>query len=191
MPHGCLRWGWVNVEDDLRSWGRPLQVSAHPNPQLVDVSVLSIIGGDGQRVRDGQELGEASKRVRSLPGTKQATHLAGLLACNLQLQPFGKLPGTQCPALLLLLNRGAGEGILRNPSTLLLPFPRGFFSFFFPHTFTLSRSPSSPGNWTRLLVLPKQSTSPSSPGCDPSALRGTAHGQAEEPGRELAQGTRC
>lgn len=78
MPHGCLRWGWVNVEDDLRSWGRPLQVSAHPNPQLVDVSVLSIVGGDGQGVRDGQELGEASKRVRSLPGTKKATHLAGL-----------------------------------------------------------------------------------------------------------------
>lgn len=66
---GSLRWGWMNVEDDLWSWGGPLQVSAHPNPQLVDVSVFSIIGRDRQRVGDGQELGEAGKRVRPLPKT--------------------------------------------------------------------------------------------------------------------------
>lgn len=65
-PHGSLRWGQVNIEDDLWSWRGPLQVSAHPNPQLVDVGVLSIVGRDRQRVRDGQELGEAGKRVRSL-----------------------------------------------------------------------------------------------------------------------------
>lgn len=72
-----LRWGWVNVEDDLWSWGGPLQVSTHPNPQLVDVGVFSVIRRDGQRVRDGQELGEAGKRIRHLPRTTQAMHLAG------------------------------------------------------------------------------------------------------------------
>lgn len=74
QPHGSLRWGQVNIEDDLRPRRGPLQVSAHPNPQLVDVSVLSIVRRDRQRVRDGQQLGEAGKRVRSL-SCRQCTWL--------------------------------------------------------------------------------------------------------------------
>lgn len=73
----------MNVEDDLWSWRGPLQVSAHPNSQLVDVGVFSIVRRDRQRVRDGQELGEAGKRVRSLSCTAKAMHLAGLPeTCN-------------------------------------------------------------------------------------------------------------
>lgn len=48
--------GGMNVEDDLRSGRRPLQVTSDPNPQLVDVCMLTIIRRDGQRVRDGQQL---------------------------------------------------------------------------------------------------------------------------------------
>lgn len=49
--------GGMNVEDDLRSGRRPLQVTPNPDPQLVDVGVFAIIGRDGQRVGDGQQLG--------------------------------------------------------------------------------------------------------------------------------------
>lgn len=52
-PLGCR----MNVEDDLRSGRRPLQVASDPNPQLVDVCVLAIIRRDRQGVRDGQQLG--------------------------------------------------------------------------------------------------------------------------------------
>lgn len=47
------------VEDDLRSWRRPLQVATHSYPSLVDVRMLAVIRRDGQRVRDGQQLKEA------------------------------------------------------------------------------------------------------------------------------------
>lgn len=73
----------MNIEDDLRSRRGPLQVSTHPNPQFVDVSMLSIIRRNRQRVRDGQQLGEEGKRVRSLSCTAKAVHLAGLTeTCN-------------------------------------------------------------------------------------------------------------
>lgn len=48
--------GGMNVEDDLRSWWRPLKVASDSDPQLVDISVFAIIGRDRQRVRDGQQL---------------------------------------------------------------------------------------------------------------------------------------
>jgi len=48
----------MDVEDDLRSGRRPLQVTSNPNPQLVYVCVFTIIRRDRQRVRDGQQLGE-------------------------------------------------------------------------------------------------------------------------------------
>lgn len=35
--------GRMNVEDDLRSGWRPLQVASNPDPQLIDVSVFAII----------------------------------------------------------------------------------------------------------------------------------------------------
>lgn len=35
--------GRVNVEDDLRPWGCPLEVASDSNPQLVDVCVFAII----------------------------------------------------------------------------------------------------------------------------------------------------
>lgn len=50
--------GRMNVEDDLRSGWRPLQVASDPNPQFVDVCVFAIIGRDRQRVGDGQQLRE-------------------------------------------------------------------------------------------------------------------------------------
>lgn len=46
----------VNVENDLWSRRRPFQVSSHSDPQLVDVCVFPVVGGDGQGVRDGQQL---------------------------------------------------------------------------------------------------------------------------------------
>lgn len=52
----------MNVEDDLRSGRRPLQVASDPNPQLVDVGVFAVIRRDRQGVRDGQQL-EGSKKV--------------------------------------------------------------------------------------------------------------------------------
>lgn len=104
----------MNIEDDLWSrWG-PLQVSAHPNPQLVDVGMFSIVRRDGQRVRDGQELGEAGKTVRCLGYHKG--NAPGLLARNLQLQPSGKLSGTK---LLLQLNGGWRRDVPRDSGTPL------------------------------------------------------------------------
>ncbi len=50
----------MNVEDDLRSGRRPLQVASDPNPQLIDVCVLAVIRRDRQGVRDRQQL-EKSK----------------------------------------------------------------------------------------------------------------------------------
>lgn len=49
-------WSRMDVEDDLRSWRRPLKVASNSNPQLVDVCVLAVIRRDGQRVGDGQQL---------------------------------------------------------------------------------------------------------------------------------------
>lgn len=56
------------VEDDLWSWRRPLQVAPHSYPQLVDVCMLAVIGGDGQRVRDGQQLNETIGEWRGSVG---------------------------------------------------------------------------------------------------------------------------
>lgn len=46
----------MNVEDDLWSRWRPLQVASDSNPQLVDVRVFPVIRGDRQRVGDGKQL---------------------------------------------------------------------------------------------------------------------------------------
>lgn len=46
----------MDVKDDLGPRGGPLQVASHPDPQLVDVSVLTVIRGDGEGVWDGQQL---------------------------------------------------------------------------------------------------------------------------------------
>lgn len=46
----------MNVEDDLWPRRRPLQVASDSNPQLVDVRVLPVIRGDGQRVGNGKQL---------------------------------------------------------------------------------------------------------------------------------------
>lgn len=109
-----LRWGWVNVEDDLRSRWSPLQVSAHPNPQLVDVGMFPVVRRDRQRVGDGQELGEGGKRVRSLPGTTEA--ITWLACQKLAAAAPWKLPGTE---LLLQLGRGWRRDVRRDPGTLL------------------------------------------------------------------------
>lgn len=72
----------MDVEDDLRPRRRPFQVSSHSNPQLVDVRVLAVVGGDGQGVGDGQQLQEE----RATP--KSTSHVVN---------PFGSWPGRGQP----------------------------------------------------------------------------------------------
>lgn len=48
--------GRMNVEDDLWSGRRPLQVASDPNPQFVDVCMFAIIGRDRKGVGYGQQL---------------------------------------------------------------------------------------------------------------------------------------
>lgn len=46
----------MNVEDDLWARRRPLEVASDSNPQLVDVRVFPVIGGDWQRIGNGKQL---------------------------------------------------------------------------------------------------------------------------------------
>lgn len=68
----------MDVEDDLRPRRRPLQVPSHSNPQLVDVGVLAVVGGDGQGVGDGQQLqGGESHTAINIPRRRSFRLLAG------------------------------------------------------------------------------------------------------------------
>lgn len=64
-------WDWlgsgVNVEDDLRPRRRPLQVPPDADPQLVDVGVFAVVGRDGQRVGDGQQLRQTAQVLSFYP----------------------------------------------------------------------------------------------------------------------------
>lgn len=202
MPHRSLRWGWVNVEDDLRSWGGPLQVSAHPNPQLVDVGVLSIVGRDGQRVGDGQELGEASKRVRSLPGTKKAKHLSGLPGthkCSPLKNCLAPLPSPAAPeGLEKGFPQESEHSAVRGSSGSATPIcMRGlfwfFFLFFFFSVFFSTHFHSSLISTGQVFsCFPSRALLPAHRGVILQPFRAwVGHGQAEEPGRELAQGREC